>query len=394
MTLASTSKAQLVVIEESTFGVTPGAGSPVYLRMTGESLAYDIQTAMSEEIEQSRQVKDMVHVGATAQGAVNLELSYREYDPFLEALLSSTFNSFGTDGAKTLTCSFDAAAGTITDDGVDGFAGLVAGQWFSVTNGANAGVYRIETHTDDVITVDTDTPLASTAAGVSCVISSTRLSVGTATLRSFSIEKRFTDITQFFVYRGMSPSKLEISFDTGAILKGSVTFMGANSARAAVTYMPGVVGDSQPFGVDNAVTGVGTILLDNTPIANTYVKSAKISVDGKLRGQTAIGTLGNVGLGVGTFEIGGTLELYLVDGALYDQAIANSLLSLEIPVMDVDNNGYAFIFNNIKLGVPTPVAGSKDNDVMLSVPFTAVAPTPTSDKMLIIDRFGATSYDT
>lgn len=389
MTLASSSKTQLVIIEEAAFGVTPSTSTSKYLRMTGESLAYDIQTAASEEINSTRQVTDMVHVGATAQGGINLELSYREYDPLLESLLSGTFSTFGTDGVKALTCSFNHTAGTITDDGVDGFAGLVSGQWFSVIGGANAGAYRIGSRTDDEITVDTDTPLIATASAVVCSISSTRLSLGTAALRSFTIEKRFTDVAQFFAYRGMSPSKLDLSFDTGSILKGSITFMGANSTRAGVSFITGTPAASQPFGVDNAVTGVGTILLDGAPIANTYVKSAKISVDGKLRGQTAIGNLGNVGLGVGTFEIGGTLELYLVDGAIYDQAIANSLLSLEIPVMDVDNNGYAFIFNNIKLGVPTVAAGSKDNDVMLSVPFTAVAPTPSSDKMLIIDRFGA-----
>jgi len=388
MTLASSSKTQLVIIEEAAFGVTPATSTSKYLRMTGESLAYDIQTAASEEINASRQVTDMVHVGATAQGGVNLELSYREYDPLLEALLSGTFTTFGTGGVKALTCSFNHTLGTITDDGIDGFIGLVAGQWFSVIGGANAGVYRIGSRTNDAITVDTDTPLVSTVPAVSCSITGTRLSLGTAALRSFTIEKRFTDVSQFFAYRGMSPSKLDLSFDTGSILKGSISFMGANSTRASVTFITGTPADSQPFGVDNAVTGVGAILLDGALIANTYVKSAKISVDGKLRGQTAIGSLGNVGLGAGTFEIGGTLELYLVDGAIYDQAIANSLLSLEIPVMDVDNNGYTFIFNNIKLGVPTVAAGSKDNDVMLSVPFTAVAPTPTTDKMLIIDRFG------
>lgn len=390
MTLASTSKTQLSYIEESTFGETPAAGTPSNLRMTGETLSYDIQTEVSAEINATRQITDAVQVAASAQGGVNFELNYREYDPFLEALLSSTYSTaFGTDGVESLTVTIVAAAGTITDDGVDGFAGLVAGQWFSIATGPNAGVYRIGSMTDDQLTVDTDTPLTQDETSVTLSFSSSRLALGTAALRSFSLQKYFSDVTQYFIYRGMSPSKLDLSFETGSMLTGSFDFMGANSARAATDFMPAAADASQSFGVMNAVSGVGTILLDDDVIAGTYIKSAKISVDGKLRGQTAIGHLGNVGLGVGTFEIGGELEMYLADGSIYDTALADTLVSLQLPTMDVSHNGYAFIFGNCKLGVPKVQATGKDNDVMLSVPFSAVAPDTSTDKMLIIDRYGA-----
>lgn len=389
MGLASTSKVQLSYIEEATFGVTPGTGTPSNLRMTGESLAYAIQTESSAEINASRQVTDAVQVSAEASGGVNLELSYREYDPFLEALLGGVYSAtFGVDGVSTLTVTINATAGTITDDGVDGFAGLVVGQWFGIASGVNAGYYRIGTHTDDMITVDTDTPLVSDQTSVSLAFSSARLTVGTAALRSFSLQKYFSDVTQYFVYRGMCASKLDLSFETGSILKGSIDFMGADSARAAVDFMPAAASASQAFGVMNAVSGVGSILLDGNVMADTYVKSAKITVDGKLRGQSAIGYLGNVGVGQGTFEIGGELEIYLADGVIYDKAIADTLVSIQLPVADVNNNGYAFIFNNAKFGVPTVQAGGKDGDVMMSVPFTALAPNSASDKMLVVDRFG------
>lgn len=389
MSLASSSKVQMAYVEETTYGQTPGAGSPKNLRMTGESLAYDIQTEQSAEINSSRQVTDAVQTNAAASGGINLELNYREYDPFLEALMSNVYSTaFGVDGVGTLTVTIVAAANTMTDDGIDGFAGLVAGQWIVVDTPLNAGVYRIASLTDDEITVDTDTPFASDETSVSADVSSSRLTLGTADLRSFSLEKEFSDVAQFFVFRGMSPSKLDLSFETGAILKGVLDFMGADSARGATTFMPSAPGASQAYGVMNAVSGVGTVLLDTDVIANTYIKSAKVTIDGKLRGQDAIGHLGNVGLGQGTFDIGGSLEMYLADGAIYDQAIADQLVDIQIPVFDVNNNGYAFIFNNVKLGVPKVLAGSKDADVMLSVPFTAVAPDTAADKMLIVDRYG------
>lgn len=392
--LADTSAAQLAYIEETVLGTTPGSGTEMYLRMTGESLAYDIQTESSKEINSTGQVSDFVHVGASAQGGINLELSYREYDNFLEALLRSTFVTGitgATDGRKNLTLSFDSVAGTITDDGVNGIAGTAVGQWFSVIGGANAGVYRIGSRTDDQITVDTDTPLVSTAAGVACALASSRLAIGTAARRAFSIEKQFTDVDQYFVFAGMTPSKLELNFETGAFVTGSFSFMGMSSVRSGATQLPnGAPTASQTFGIMNAVTGTGNLFVDGntTALAGTYVKSTKLSVDQKLRGRTGIGTMGFVDVGRGTFDIGGTLEVYLYDGSLYDTAIANTAMSLEWTVKDGDNNGYAFIFPSIKLGVPTVVAGAMDSDVMLSIPWRARAANTSTDKMMRIDRFG------
>jgi len=357
--------------------------------MTGEKLAYQIQSENSKEIDATAQVGDRVHVGATANGGIDFEMSYREYDPLLETLLRSTFSTaFGIDGVSSMTVSFDATANTIADDGVDGFAGLVAGQWIRVHSGANAGYYRIASMTNDVLTIDTDTPLASTVAGVTTDISSSRISNGTDALRTFSLEKYFSDVGQYFIYRGMSPSKLSLNINSGALLSGSLDFLGFNSARGASTFMPGTPVAAQPFGVTNAVTGVGKILYKNNVIANTYIKSATINIDAKLQGQTAVGNLGNVGIGQGTFEIGGTLVMYLADGSIYDDAIANNDIAIEIPVFDVSGNGYVFVFDNTKLDVPTVQAGSIDNDVELSVPFTATAPDKSTDKMIHIDRIG------
>lgn len=399
--LASASSAQLVYLEESTYGVvTAGAGKK--LRMTGESLSFEIQTESTKEINDSRQVSDSIQVGATAQGAVNAELSYHEYDPFLEGILAGTFNTFGTNGVNALTVTIVKTAGTITDDGTDGFAGLVAGQWFSIDGdaGGNDGVYRIASRTDDVLTVDAATPLVADSASTTVDISSERLSNGTAAMRSFSIEKKFGDVSQFFMYKGMVPSKVSLTFNTGSIVTANFDFLGSASTRAGATaFTVPTATAAESYGVMNSVTGVGIgttsgagqILVRNGAtelMDNTFVKSMTVNIDAKLRGQTAVGVFGNAGIGLGTFEMGGTLEVYLADGGVYDEAIAGNLISIQFPVKDVSGNGYAFVFDNCKLGVPTVTAGSMDTDVMLSIPFTAVAPNTTSDRMIHIDRFG------
>jgi len=391
MTLASTSSAQLAYIEEVTYGVTPDSGDVTALRMTGESLAYDITRNESTEINSSRQVTSSAQTGASLAGAINLELSYREYDPFLEALMSSTFTSFGTDGVKAAV-ALTFSGQTVTAP-ADTFTGLSAGQWLSLTGAApltdNTGFYRIATWTSATeVILDDATPLAD-AVGADYAISHSELAVGTAALRSFSIERQLTDVDQFFNSTGIAMTKLDLSFDTGAIVGGSFNTIGQSSVRDDSTLLPGAPDASQAYGMINAVSGVGHILVDNTTtLLGTSVKSMKVSIDSKARALTAIGSLGNIGVANGTFAIGGSLEIYLEDGDVYDKALSDTYVSIQFPIYDTAGNGYVFVFDNCKLGVPQVTAGARDQDVMMSVTFSAEAPVGATDKMLKIYRCG------
>lgn len=389
--LAGTSSTQLSYLKEVTFGVIDQVGTPKNLRMTGETLAYDITLEESKEINSTMQVSDLVQVGATAQGGINLEFQYREYDPFLEALLASTYTEAGTAGVVALaTVTFAAAGNTATGTAGD-FDDFVAGQWVSFIGSAgtelNRGVFRIATATTSVLTFDSDTPVVNETAKTTYSITGSRLTLGSAALTTFTIQKEFSDVAQFFAYRGMAVSKLSLALATGALLTGSLDFMGSDSIRKGVTQFGSSASAATAYGIMNAVTGVGKILLDGDPLANTFVKSANVTIDAKLRAQTGLGVLGNVGIGRSTYAVGGSLEIYLNDGAIYDKALANTTVSIQFPVKDVLGNGYAFTFNNCKLGVPTVQASGKDADVMLSTNFTAIAP-GASDKVVYIDRFG------
>ena len=387
--LAGTSSTQLSYLEEVTFGVIDQAGTPKNLRMTGESLAYDITLEESKEINSTMQVSDLVPVGATSQGGVNLEFQYREYDPFFEALLANVYTEAGTDGVVDLTTVTFAAAGNTATGTSGDFDDFVAGQWVSfIGDGTelNLGVFRIATATTDVLTFDTDYPVVD-ETDTTYSITGSRLTLGSAALKTFTVQKEFSDVTQFFAYRGMAASKMSLALATGALLTGSLGFMGSDAVRGDVTQFGGAADAANTYGIMNVVTGVGNILIDGDPIPDTFVKSANVMIDAKLRAQTGLGVLGNVGIGRSTYAVGGSLEIYLADGAIYDQALANTTVSVEFPVQDVLGNGYAFIFNNCKLGVPTVQASGKDADVMLSTDFTAIAP-GAADKVVYIDRFG------
>ena len=308
MPLASTSRGQVAYIAEATFGVTPGAGTPRNLRVTGESLDFNISKEMSAEINANRAVSSVVAVGAAASGGVQGELSYQEWDTLLAATLQSTFSAYGTNGVGT-TFTADFTATTITASvaptGGSAFTTLKRGQWFRLTTaGLNNGKYfrvsKTTAPTATVITLDAGTPATVGAAVATCAISTSRLTNG-ITQTSFTIERNSGDISQFAAYRGMTPSKLTLSVQSGSLTSISFDFMGKDQAPLSpVTTLPGAASPSYNFDIHSGVSGTDCqIWVNGAPLTGTYVKSMNLDYDNALRAQDAICTLGEVGIASG-----------------------------------------------------------------------------------------------
>lgn len=395
MPLASTASVAVRYILESAFGVTPGTGNSDNVRFTGESLAYNISKSESGEIRSDRQTTDLIPTGADANGGINFEMIYKEFDDFLEAALMGTYSVYGAAGIGTsFTPTFTAT--TITagaaPTGSSAFTTLAKGQWFKLnaagsTNDGKA--FRVSgsvSPTTTVITVDAATPLAVSAAAAA-TISSSRLT-NASTERSFSIERMMGDITQFFVYRGMTLNKMNLKFASGAITTGSFEFIGKDGARNTATFMPGSPAASVTTNVMNGVAGISRILEGGSVLANTFVTSLDITIENNLRGRPALGVLGNCSVGVGSFKVTGTLEIYMADGSLFDKFISNASTSIQVVTMDDANNGYAIQLPNMKYGDYKFNAGGKDQDIKASIPFSGILDA-TTGKTMLIDRFGA-----
>ena len=76
--MADLSRSELAYVKESLWGSTPDS-APTKLRFTGE-FGYTIATTSLSEVRADRQVLDLIQTGASASGAINLELSYGAYD--------------------------------------------------------------------------------------------------------------------------------------------------------------------------------------------------------------------------------------------------------------------------------------------------------------------------
>ena len=413
-TLAASNRTQVAYLLEGTypsqFGVLQ-AGNGNLVRITGESLDYQVKTEQSKEIRSDRQVTDTLPVGASAQGGFNFEMSYKEFDWAIEGIAQNTFTAFGTAGIGSGVATLTLAAGTITagiaPTGNDAFTNLQKGQWFTIRpavgatqtvkdyfNGRAWRVSTVTAPTSTVITLDTATQINTTIAGTSlsnAQIGSSRLVNGT-TMKSYSIEVGHLDINQFRQYLGMIPSKMDLKIGVGSIITGSFDFMGKSMNIAGTTGM-GTVVASQTYTPANAVKGVFDIFENGASItASTYIKSADLSFDNTLRAQEAVGVFGNAGVAAGTLKVTGKLELYFADATLYTKFLNNTETSLSIPVLDKDGNGYVFFFPRVKYTSAKTNSTGLDQDDMLSMDFMALmdtsATSATYQKTFSIFRVG------
>lgn len=399
-TLASSSRVALAYIPEVNFGVTPGTGTVTGLRFTGESLSFDLSKETSKEIRADRQNSGTTTVDAQASGGINFELSYKEYDPFLSAGLGNTYTVYGTNGIGT-TFTADFTATTITASvaptGNSALTGLQKGQWFRMTTGGanNGKLFRVSptvAPTATVITLDASTPAVVASTVATCAVQASRLTNGTAQ-PSFSIEKSFGDIAQFLNHRGMTVSKVGLKFSAGGITTGNIDFMGKDAVRGAVTALPGAATASQNYNIQNGVRGVTQLWENNAPIASTFVKSLDINIDNNLRFQTALGTLGAVGIGAGELKVTGSFEAYFADGIMYDRFLNDTYTSLACASQDTAGNGYVASLPYVMLTSAKVLAQGENQDIMAQFSYEAFADlsngTAALQKTVFLDRVGA-----
>jgi hypothetical protein len=414
-TLSASNRTQLAYKLEGAYPTNWGAlqgGNGNLLRITGETLDYTNGTERSKELRSDRQVTDTILVSASAQGGVNFEMSYREFDWLLEGIAQSTYTEYGTAGVSTAIAALTLTSSTITagaaPTGNDAFTGIQKGQWFSIIPAAGAtqtvkDYFRGRAFRADgtvaasttVITIDAATPINTAIGGVSLTgasISTSRL-VNGSTMKSYSVEVGHLDINQFRQYTGMIPSKLDLKIGVGSIITGSCEFMGKGMTLVQTTGM-GTVVASKGYSPANAVRGVFDILEGGSSItATTYIKSADIMIDNSLRGQEAVGVLGNAGVAAGTIVASGKLEVYFADKVIYEKFLNNTETSLAIPVQDNLGNGYIIVFPRMKYTAAKINATGLDQDNMLSLDFDALmdntATSATYQKTFSIFRVGA-----
>lgn len=403
MTLASTSRVQVRYIKETTFGEIPVAGNPKELRITGESLNYNLSKEASAEINATRSVTSMIAVSAEASGSVNGELSYAEYDEFFAATLQNAWAAYGTNGVGT-AFGGTFASGTITagaaPTSTSAFTNLKPGQWFSVTGTGTANdnkLFRVHASTpvtSTVITLDPGTPGIVGGPYAATAIRTSRLANG-VTQPSYVLERESGDTGEFFAYTGQTVSSMSLNIASGSLSTIEFAFMGKAASADSSTQLPGTPVASQTYQIMSGVSGSSCALwYKGAPLTGTFVNSIALSYDNALRAQSAICSLGAVGIGSGTINVTADIEVYFASGrAFYDEFLANTNSEIAFTAFDVDGNGYVFTLPKANISSYTVNAGGKDADLMASISVTglldAANATAALRKVMFIDRIGA-----
>jgi len=398
--LSSSSRTAVRYIPELVFGVIPASGNPKELRITGESLNYDVTKTQSSEINNFRSVSTMVSTDASAGGDLNIEFQYAEYDALLQATMNNTFAAIGTNGV-TAGISSTFTVTTIAGTGVG--TGLVSGQFFSLSGTGNTALdgklFRVSKSvapTANLITLDAATPGVVGGPYAATVFRAARVSEGTVQT-SYTIERESADIAEFFAFRGQTPSKFSLNLSSGSLSTGAFTFMGKDAIRnpANITNLPGTPVASQAYQAMSGVAGsVCTVWVNGIPLSSTFVKSLKLDYDNALRVQGALCTLGAVGIGSGTIVCKATAEIYFAQGALFfDKLVNNGNSEIVFTSFDADGNGYVFTLPAANTGSYKVNASGKDNDMLVTVELTALRDAgnanPALRKTMFIDRIGA-----
>lgn len=393
--MSDTNLVQLFALKEVTWGVTPAAAMAA-TRFTGEGLAFNIESTTSAEIRSDRQISDLIQTGAEASGNVDIELSYGTYDQFMEGALGNLFvnldsadddNGIVTSGSivGNLDFSLDLTTNEITL-GSSVVHNIVVGQWIRLTgSAADDGFHKVTTVVGQVIGVESLTTTEVLDETDLATLTGSMVRNG-VTQMSWTMEKFFSDITQYISFTGMMVNSMALTMETDAILTGNFDFLGKDSAIAAASVGTGGPTAATTTQVMNAVSHVSGIREGGALLTGTFISAMDVNVAANLRPQKAIGNLGAVAVGLGQLDVNGNLTVYFEDEVLYNKYLNNTETSVSFVVQDAVGNAYIVTLPRVKYGTATVVAGGINSDVLAEMSYQAILDSVTGCTIQI-DKF-------
>lgn len=367
--MTDSNRTELTYIKETTWGTTPGSPSMTELRMTSETLSKNISNVTSAEIRSDRQVTDLVQASKSAGGDVNFELSYGTYDDFLQsALFSADFTSDIGVSATDISATGSGFNASSTD-----VSAIAVGQIIKVSGFSDSsidGYYRVTANSSGSLTT-TPAPPATESAGQTIAIKGQYIRNGT-TQNSFTLEKNFDAVTEFFKFTGMVVDVFNLNLEAENIVTGNFGFIGKDGSMSASSL------DASPTPANtndvlNAIGNVASIQENDTEVGSpNYVRSLSLSLANNLRAQTAVGNDALIGVGSGKCDITGVMNTYFGNSNLFDKFLGGTETSLMFRISDGSGNVYVFDLPRIKFDSGDVSAGGQDQDVFAELNYRAL----------------------
>ena len=366
---------------EVTPGVTPAAAFKL-LRHTTESLNSNVTTVVSTELRSDRATSDLVRTNQSEAGSVGFELSYAEYEPFIAAAVGGTFSTLFTLTATDLSFSS-------VDNSINSLAAafstttILPGHYLKIAGAAlpaNNGIVKVVSVTTAKIIVSHKT-FTTAIAGPSITVKGK--SVRNGVVKPFySLQRSFPDITQFIVHRGMVVNGLTLNVASGALVSGSLDFMGMNSGVAATTFGTGADVVATTNGILSAQANVGTVFKSGVAQTGVYFKKLDTVVNNNSRALDAIGTLGAIGINHGSISVKTSVSAFFSDTSLLADFLAGTANTLSYSL--TDDAGNALVIDMYgKFDTGTVTGAQLNTDMMVDLSLTSIV-NPTLGYMIQI----------
>lgn len=208
------------------------------------------------------------------------------------------------------------------------------------------------------------------------------IKVGT-TLKSFTMEDAFNDITQFRLFTGLAVSNMSVSIAPNQMVTTTFSFVGKDNTNSGSGKTINDPSTNQPFDSYS-----GAITLNNagaTASTISSITSVDFSIDNGLNPTFVVGSSSTPQLEYGRATVEGTLSAYVEDIALLNRFINETETELEVSVDDpTGSNAYTFLFPRIKLNSgDIPLGGEQSR--MISISFVALYDA-TEESNIVITR--------
>jgi hypothetical protein len=274
--------------------------------------------------------------------------------------------------------SFNRASGSFV---TDGFRVGQRIRTLGFNTAGNNGIWKITSVA--ALKIIVDGVLSDDDAAAGCAIFGDHMRDG-VTKRSFHIEKRFKDITKFISYRGQRVASAAFVLNARQYATMTFTFMGAKGVGADATVMGATVSSvntHKRIVAGNLVSGLkeGGIALTQACVGLEW------SIENGTEGVPTVTSKEYQDISLGTAVIKGKLRLYFQDRVHYSKFESQSYSSLEYKLEDAAGNVYYKDFPNIKYSNIRPVAGGKNQQIIVDCDFQALY-SDTYDAQMMIDR--------
>lgn len=369
MTLAVGSKYELSYVAEVDYGVAVVTPAMRKLRVTGDDLKLAKDSFLSNELRSDREITDFRHGNRQVTGSLNFELSKETgFEDLMLGLLGAASWTPAVVYTATTIAFVSGTPDTLTDS-ANGFvtAGIQVGDVLTITGdsvGGNNIAITVASVTAGTITTTT-TAIVDDAAGDSVTLTSARkyAKVGT-TIKSFQMERRFTDVSVYQLCDGLRVSSMSLSVQPNSIVTGSFGMLGQGLVTSDTS-----VDDTLTAADTNSVMDSFTGTIEENGSAIAVVTGIDFNVNNNLSPAFVVGDDENVGIFEERCNSSGTISVFLANKTLLQKFENETVTTLTLKISD-GTNFYTFKFPRMKYGdAAAPVSGF--GGIIVSMPFQA-----------------------